>query len=103
MPEAAHRYKNHGWLSNTYVGYGASLGAAAVILAGNKIGEFATVGAGTVVNMDIKPYALVVGNPARQVGWVCRCGLRLYVKKNRAQCECGFSYHLENEQLMPSG
>ena len=99
--EAKHRYENHGWFTNSYVGYGASLGAAAVILAGNKIGEFAMVGAATLVSKDIKPYALVVGNPARQVGWVCKCGLRLSVKENFGECDCGFTYRLENEQLIP--
>jgi UDP-2-acetamido-3-amino-2,3-dideoxy-glucuronate N-acetyltransferase len=56
---------------------GATIGAGAVIVAGNEIGEYATVGAGSVVTHDVPGHALVAGNPARRLGWVCSCGLRL--------------------------
>ncbi len=56
---------------------GCSIGAGAVIVAGVKIGRFATIGAGAVVTRDVKDYALMAGNPARQLGWVCACGTRL--------------------------
>lgn len=100
LVEAHHRYEDHGWLSETYIGYGASLGAAAVILAGNAIGEFATIGAGAVVNKTVKAHALMIGNPARQVGWVCRCGLRLVMEQEKSQCSCGLAYHLQGDQLI---
>jgi UDP-2-acetamido-3-amino-2,3-dideoxy-glucuronate N-acetyltransferase len=58
----------------TLVRRGASLGANATVLCGVTIGEWATVGAGAVVTSDVEPHRLVVGNPARAVGWVCRCG-----------------------------
>jgi UDP-2-acetamido-3-amino-2,3-dideoxy-glucuronate N-acetyltransferase len=56
---------------------GCSIGAGAVVVAGTTIGRFATVGAGAIVTRDVPDYALVVGNPARRLGWVCACGSRL--------------------------
>lgn len=64
-------------ITPTLVKYGASLGASSVILCGVTIGEFALVGAGSVVTRDVPPHALVFGNPARQHGSVCRCACRL--------------------------
>ncbi|MDR2533830.1 MAG: N-acetyltransferase [Tannerellaceae bacterium] len=61
----------------THVGKGATIGANATILCGNTIGPYALVGAGAVVTKDVMPYALVVGNPARQSGWVSEYGCRL--------------------------
>jgi len=61
----------------TIVGRGASLGANSTILCGHNIGRYAFVGAGAVVTRDVADYALVVGNPARVVGWMCQCGLKL--------------------------
>jgi acetyltransferase-like isoleucine patch superfamily enzyme len=56
---------------------GCSIGAGAVVVAGTRVGQFATVGAGAVVTRDVPDFALVVGNPARRLGWVCACGNRL--------------------------
>jgi acetyltransferase-like isoleucine patch superfamily enzyme len=56
---------------------GCSLGAGSVVVAGTRIGRFATVGAGSIVTRDVPDYALVAGNPARRMGWVCACGARL--------------------------
>lgn len=56
---------------------GCSVGAAAVVVAGCTVGRFATIGAGAVVTRDVPDHGLVVGNPARLLGWVCRCGQRL--------------------------
>lgn len=64
-------------ITETLVKRGASIGAGAVIRCGVIIGEYAMVGAGAVVIEDVPPYALVAGNPARRIGWVCRCGFKL--------------------------
>ena len=56
---------------------GCSIGAGAIVVGGTKIGRFATVGAGAVVTRDVPDFALVAGNPARRLGWVCGCGNRL--------------------------
>lgn len=61
----------------TRIGMGASIGANATIVCGTTIGDYATVGAGSVVIADVPAHALVVGNPSRRIGWVCRCGQRL--------------------------
>ena len=82
----------------TNVCRGASIGANATIVCGNDIGEFAFVGAGAVVTKDVPPYALVVGNPSRQVGWISEYGHRLKFDENaEAVCpESGDTYVLDN-------
>ncbi len=62
---------------NTHVGKGASIGANATIVCGNNIGEYSMIGAGAVVTKFVPPFALVVGNPAKQIGWVSEYGHRL--------------------------
>jgi UDP-2-acetamido-3-amino-2,3-dideoxy-glucuronate N-acetyltransferase len=59
------------------LGYGCSIGAGAVVVAGVQVGRFATVGAGAVVTRSVPDHALVAGSPARRIGWVCACGARL--------------------------
>ena len=66
----------------TNVGKGATIGANATIVCGNNIGEYAFVGAGAVVTKDIPPYALVVGNPSKQIGWMSEYGHRLKFDAN---------------------
>jgi UDP-2-acetamido-3-amino-2,3-dideoxy-glucuronate N-acetyltransferase len=61
-------------ISPTLIKKGASIGANATIICGITIGEYALVGAGCVVNRDVPPHALMVGNPARKIGYVCKCG-----------------------------
>lgn len=61
----------------TIVKKGASIGANATVVCGNEIGKYAFIGAGSVVTKPVKDYALVVGNPARQIGWVSKAGHRL--------------------------
>ena len=67
----------------THVGDGASIGANATIVCGHNIGEYAFIGAGAVVVEDIPPYALVVGNPSRQIGWMSRMGEKLHFEKDQ--------------------
>ena len=85
----------------TIVRRGASIGANATIVCGNDIGEYAFVGAGAVVTKEVKPFALVVGNPSRQIGWVSEYGHRLNFDKNGfANCkESQVPYILENENV----
>lgn len=66
----------------TIIHRGASIGANATVVCGHEIGEYALVGAGSVVTKDVKPYALVVGNPARQIGWISAHGERLEFDEN---------------------
>lgn len=63
--------------AKTHLGFGASVGANATVVAGNAIGRNALVGAGTVVIRDVPAHALVVGNPARRIGWICECTTKL--------------------------
>ena len=77
----------------TLVKRGASIGANATIICGSTIGEYAFVGAGAVVRGDVQPYALVLGVPARRVGWICRCGVRLTTVGGSVACAaCGSKY-----------
>jgi UDP-2-acetamido-3-amino-2,3-dideoxy-glucuronate N-acetyltransferase len=82
----------------TIVEKGATIGANSTIVCGNRIGRYSFVGAGAVVTKDVKPYSLVVGNPARQTGWMSEFGHRLsFDEKGIAVCpESGDSYRLEN-------
>ena len=83
------------------IGRGATIGANATIVCGNVIGEFAMVGAGAVVTGDVEPYALVVGNPARRIGWVSKAGEIL-----GADLVCprtGEKYVLSPRGLAPAG
>jgi UDP-2-acetamido-3-amino-2,3-dideoxy-glucuronate N-acetyltransferase len=82
----------------TIVEKGASIGANSTIICGNKIGSFSFIGAGAVVTKDVKPYALVLGNPAKQTGWMSEYGQKLVFDKNgMATCpESGERYRIEN-------
>lgn len=79
----------------THVKYGASIGANATVVCGITIGEWALIGAGSVVTKDVPAYAMMLGVPARQSGWVCRCGETLVLDDETALCSrCGLTYHL---------
>lgn len=81
----------------TLVRYGASVGANATVICGNTVGRWAMVASGAVVTKDVPDYALVAGVPAKQVGWVCKCGIPLNSELN---CnECGREYTLVDDQL----
>ena len=81
----------------TLVRRGATIGANATIVCGHTIGEYALIGAGAVVTKDVPPYALVVGNPSKQIGWVSEYGHRLrFDEKGEARCpESGERYLLK--------
>ena len=83
----------------TLVGRGATIGANATVVCGNNIGKFAFIGAGAVVTREVKPHALVVGNPSRQVGWMSEYGHRLkFDNRGLATCpESGDIYNLEDD------
>ena len=82
----------------TIIKKGASIGANATIICGNEIGQFAMIGAGAVITKKVKPYALVVGHPAKQIGWVSEYGQRLVFEDSRnAVCDgSGERYFLLN-------
>jgi UDP-2-acetamido-3-amino-2,3-dideoxy-glucuronate N-acetyltransferase len=85
----------------TLVRKGASIGANATIICGNEIGEYALIGAGAVVTKTVPPYALIIGNPARQIGWVSEYGHRLHFNdEGLATCpETGETYILKNNKV----
>ncbi|BDZ69143.1 Gfo/Idh/MocA family oxidoreductase [Methanobacterium ferruginis] len=76
----------------TLIRKGVTVGANSTIICGNIIGNYAFIGAGAVVTKDVPPYALVLGNPAKIVGWICECGLNLEFSENKAICSCGREY-----------
>jgi len=86
----------------TIIRRGASVGANATIVCGNEIGEYALIGAGAVITKPVAPYALVVGNPARQIGWVSRRGHRLHFDaEGIAVCqETNERYRLSNGNVV---
>lgn len=89
--------------ARTHVGHGASVGANATIVCGHDIGDFAFIGAGAVVTKDVPAYALVIGNPARQDGWMSAFGHRLHFDADGvATCpESGAQYTLQNGRVHP--
>jgi UDP-2-acetamido-3-amino-2,3-dideoxy-glucuronate N-acetyltransferase len=98
-PRSAVNRKNQ--YAKTHVGKGASIGANATIVCGHDIGEYAFVGAGAVVTKNVPAYALLVGNPARQIGWMSEFGHRLnFNPQGIATCpESGQAYKLENNSV----
>ena len=85
----------------TFVRIGASIGANATVICGNEIGKYAFIGAGSVVTKPVKDYALVVGNPAKQIGWVSKAGHRLkFGQLGIALCEeTGEKYQLNGDKV----
>jgi acetyltransferase-like isoleucine patch superfamily enzyme len=96
MPRASVKKAGDALLA-THVRRGATIGANATIVCGTTIGEQAFVGAGAVVTRDVGAHALVVGNPARRIGWMCECGTRL---GDELRCEaCGRVYVVDGSGL----
>ena len=83
---------------STFIGRGATVGANATIVCGNRVGDYAMVAAGAVVTRDVPPYVLVAGVPARAIGFVCACGERL---SEKLICACGLSYTRAGDGLRP--
>lgn len=98
-PRSAVNRKNQ--YAKTHVGKGASIGANATIVCGHNIGAFAFIGAGAVVTKHVPDYALLVGNPARQIGWMSEYGHRLeFDAKGEAVCpESGQQYKLAENKV----
>jgi UDP-2-acetamido-3-amino-2,3-dideoxy-glucuronate N-acetyltransferase len=91
-------------LRETRVKRGATLGANSTIVCGTTIGAYAFIGAGSVVIRDVLDYALMVGNPARQIGWMCACGIKLAFEKksDKATCSvCGKQYQKQQNEIAP--
>lgn len=93
----AHVQKPPTALERTRISEGASIGANATVVCGTTVGAHAFIGAGSVVTSDVAAHALVVGNPARRIGWMCRCGGRL---DDELVCpSCGRTYRLVSETM----
>ncbi len=102
-PRSAVNRKNQ--YAKTIVKKGASIGANATVVCGHDIGQFAFIGAGAVVTKNVPDYALVIGNPARQTGWMSEYGHKLnFDKSNEATCEeSGEKYVLKNGSVKKVG
>ncbi|MCB0319512.1 MAG: Gfo/Idh/MocA family oxidoreductase [Bdellovibrionales bacterium] len=101
VPRCKYPQRGSSHYLRTLVREGASLGANSTIVCGSTIGRHALIAAGAVVTKDVPDHALMVGVPARQVGWICECGERLDVKSKDAVCECkkcGLVYHLLGDE-----
>jgi UDP-2-acetamido-3-amino-2,3-dideoxy-glucuronate N-acetyltransferase len=97
----SHVSRKHAY-QRTLVRRGASIGANATIVCGVTLGEYAFIGAGAVVTSDVPAYGLMVGVPARRVGWMCQCGERLPVGKTPISCAaCGAAYQEAGGALRP--
>jgi len=85
----------------TVVKKGATIGANSTIICGNEIGEYCLIGAGAVVTKPVKPYALIVGNPGKQIGWVSEFGHSLKFIDGKAKCpESAQEYYLKNNSVI---
>jgi UDP-2-acetamido-3-amino-2,3-dideoxy-glucuronate N-acetyltransferase len=102
FPRGQMRYKDKTWLSKTKVGTGASIGANATIVCGVTIGDYAMIGAGSVVTHDVPAHALWLGVPGRLAGFVCECGdeLAFHAKTGEARCtKCRLRFGLKRGRV----
>lgn len=99
MNPRSHVSRKHEY-RETKVGRGATIGANATIVCGVTLGAYSFIGAGAVVTRDVLPFALVVGSPAHQIGWMCQCGERLTVAAGGGRCGvCGAGYREVGKEL----
>ncbi len=99
-PRSKYPQRGSEFYHKTLVKVGTSIGANATIVCGNTVGKHAFIGAGAVVTKDVPDYALMVGIPAKRVGWACECGEILPKFDNTVKCpRCGLEYVLEGELL----
>lgn len=85
----------------TLIKRGATIGANVTIVCGNTVGEYALIGAGSVITKDVPAYALMIGNPAKLKGYVCQCGEKLQKEENIFSCKrCGEKYMFNEEKLI---
>jgi UDP-2-acetamido-3-amino-2,3-dideoxy-glucuronate N-acetyltransferase len=85
----------------TLVKRGATIGANATIVCGITLGEYAFIGAGAVVTQDVPPYGLMIGVPARRIGWMCQCGERLANGAEVGCARCGTRYRTRSDGAQP--
>jgi UDP-2-acetamido-3-amino-2,3-dideoxy-glucuronate N-acetyltransferase len=86
----------------TLVKKGATIGANATVVCGNRIGQYALIGAGTVVTKDVPDYALVYGNPGKLKGWICQCAVEIVFRSGKAVCRaCGKTYKKDRNGVRP--
>lgn len=84
----------------TIIKQGASIGANVTIVCGNNIGKYALIGAGAVVTKNVPDYALIIGNPGKVKGYVCKCGEKISFENNKAIClNCGLEYKKDDEHV----
>lgn len=101
LAEAKGRYKyKDNWMTQTKVLRGASIGAGAIILPGITIGRFAAIGAGACVTRDVPSHRLVVGNPAKETGWVCFCGMTL--NETMTCSDCNRRFRQQDNAIVPT-
>lgn len=100
-PVAAEQYATKGWLRNTLIREGVSIGANATILCGLEIGAYAMIGASSLVTHNIPPHALVYGSPGRIHGAVCHCGETLSFTGQHAQCpQCHATFARQRQHVI---
>lgn len=94
------RSKKSDWqIVETLIKKGATIGANATIVCGVTIGQYAMIGAGSVVTRDVTDYSLYYGNPARHHGWVCKCNKKLVFDLNTSKCQCGREYQKTQNKI----
>ncbi len=88
----------------TRIGQGTTIGANSTIVCGHDIGRYAFIAAGAVVTKNVPEFAVMAGNPARPIGWACRCGEMLRMENGSAACErCGDRYEKDGQYLVLAG